>query len=156
MLDFSVRESRNDMGLFANKRFHKGDIVKECSGKPATEDELSNYSERFGEYSIQIGDEMYLGADYDMDDYVNHSCEPSCGLSEDMGTFFLKAIRDIENGEEITFDYSTDVKDGWYMECNCGSEKCRGKINDFENLPKGLRKRYVKLGVVPKFILRGM
>ena len=34
---------------------------------------------------------------------VNHSCDPNCGL---VGAVILVAMRDIEPGEEITFDYA--------------------------------------------------
>jgi len=153
MLDFSVRKSRNGMGLFSNKKFKKGALVMETMGKLATTEELSNYPDRFSEYSLQIGENMYLGADGGIDDYINHSCDPNCGIIENDGTFYLKVIKDISGGEEITFDYSTDVSDGWEMECDCGEKKCRGKISNFSDLPKKTRERYIKLGVVPKFIL---
>ncbi|MBI5355040.1 MAG: SET domain-containing protein-lysine N-methyltransferase [Candidatus Aenigmarchaeota archaeon] len=153
MLDFSVRKSRNGMGLFSNSNFKKGDIVMEAMGKPAMAEELPNYPEMFGEYSLQIGENMYLGADGGIDDYINHSCDPNCGIYENNGTFYLKAIKDISGDEEITFDYSTDVKDGWEMECDCGKKRCRGIIGNFSSIPKETRERYIRLGVVPKFVL---
>jgi len=36
-------------------------------------------------------------------DLVNHSCDPNCGL---VGAVLVVAMRDIEPGEEITFDYA--------------------------------------------------
>ena len=35
--------------------------------------------------------------------FVNHKCEPNAGFE---GQSFLVAMRDIREGEEITFDYS--------------------------------------------------
>lgn len=64
------------------------------------------------------------------------------------------AIKDIEKGEEITWDYSTTMdEDIWEMDCNCGSKKCRKRIRDFKYLPKEIKERYVKLGIVPDYNL---
>ncbi|MCB0337343.1 MAG: SET domain-containing protein-lysine N-methyltransferase, partial [Bdellovibrionales bacterium] len=75
------------------------------------------------------------------DDYVNHSCNPTgfilmsgsfaAGQDVQAGQVALFATRDIEPGEEITFDYSLNVcASTWKMhiECCCGSTSCRGSI----------------------------
>ena len=65
-------------------------------------------------------------------DFVNHSCNPNCGIKEQIS---LIAFRNIEFGEEITFDYGTilysDSGDAPYeLECTCGHKNCRKKISD--------------------------
>lgn len=59
---------------------------------------------------------------------VNHSCEPNAILDISGETPMLVAIRDIEEGEEITVDYNETEKGGILIPCSCGSEKCRGKF----------------------------
>lgn len=59
-------------------------------------------------------------------DFVNHSCDPSCGLR---GEAILVAMRRLHIGDEVTYDYAmSDCVDlvGW--ECNCGSFGCRGRV----------------------------
>jgi len=70
---------------------------------------------------------------------INHSCDPNCVISGRS----IFAERDIRRGEELTFDYSTDVDwPGYSMVCRCGSLNCRGVIRAYRFLPKGLKLRY--------------
>ena len=82
---------------------------------------------------------------------INHSCDPNCGFRT---TRDLYAIRAIEAGEELTFDYSLTVKGivWWTMSCrcNCGASNCRGVIGSIATLPEDVYERYLRLGVIPK------
>jgi hypothetical protein len=56
-----------------------------------------------------------------------HSCEPNCCIS--FPTSAMVAIRPIEAGEAITYDYETT--EAWFSHpfwCRCGSRRCRGRI----------------------------
>ena len=71
--------------------------------------------------------------------YINHSCEPNCVVSGRS----IVAERRISKGEELTFDYSTDVDwAGFRMDCACGSSKCRKVVRAYRFLPKKLKLRY--------------
>lgn len=49
--------------------------------------------------------------------YVNHSCRPNC-YSEIVGDrIWIRALRDIRRGEELTYDYCTDGEAG--IKCLC-------------------------------------
>lgn len=101
---------------------------------------------------IQIGPDAYLGPSGATDDLVNHSCDPNAGVIITGKSVALNAIRDIAEGEEITWDYSTTMfEDDWTMACHCGSPLCRGVIREFRLLPKEIRKRYISLGIVPSY-----
>lgn len=66
----------------------------------------------------------------------------------------LFAIRDIGEGEEITWDYSTTMfDDDWELKCNCGSSKCRGVVREFKYLQESLRNEYIKVGIVPGYLI---
>jgi hypothetical protein len=109
-------------------------------------------------HTIQVGPETFLGPSGAVDDYVNHSCSPNCGLRPIPGVpggLGLVALRAIRAGDEITFDYSTCIQlEPSSLRCTCGSPACRGEIGDFWTLPSATRRRYVRLGIVPEFILR--
>ncbi len=82
--------------------------------------------------------------------FVNHDCDPNTGLKNEVE---LHALRDIPEGEEIRFDYSTCMGEAfWTMECHCGSPKCRGVIRDFALLPRETSLRYLELGIVQPFL----
>jgi len=65
--------------------------------------------------------------------YMNHSCEGNVGFDED-GDFI--AIRNIEPGDELTYDYGlAESNPGFAMACTCGSTSCRKTItgNDWKS-----------------------
>jgi hypothetical protein len=106
------------------------------------------------DHYVQIGPDRYLGPSGGADDYVNHSCDPNSGLKIRGTTVDLVAIRNIEPGEEITWDYSTTMdEDDWEMDCRCGAASCRKRIRDFKQLPVPVRERYIRLGIVPQYAI---
>jgi hypothetical protein len=113
-----------------------------------------------GHHDLQIGPDLYIGASHELDDYVNHSCDPNCWVEiRDLDSTVsarLIALRRIEPGEEITFDYSTTSTETfatWSMPCLCGASICRRVISGFGTLPKDVQARYVNL--VPAYVLKG-
>ena len=82
--------------------------------------------------------------------FGNHSCDPNAGVKADRT---LVALRDIRFGEEVRYDYSTTMwEEMWTMPCRCGAPNCRGVVEDFPLLPDAVRERYLRLGVVQRFI----
>ena len=66
--------------------------------------------------------------------WINHSCKPNCEADEEGGRVFIKALRNIEAGEELFYDYGLII-DAKYTPkllaeypCWCGAKKCRGTL----------------------------
>ena len=66
--------------------------------------------------------------------WINHSCKPNCEADEDGDRVFIKALRNIEPGEELFYDYGLII-DAKYTKkllaeypCWCGAKKCRGTL----------------------------
>ena len=59
---------------------------------------------------------------------TNHSCEPNARFNEGG---MLIAVREIEPGEEITYDYVAHPipASPWNFECGCGAKGCVGWID---------------------------
>ena len=105
-------------------------------------------------HALQVGPREFLTSSGDIDDYVNHSCEPNCGIRNDGEHVILFALRDIAKSEEITFDYSTTQTGGfWSMLCQCGSPNCRGMIGDFRDLPAATQQFYLAEGAVLTYLI---
>lgn len=105
---------------------------------------------------LQVGSDRFLGPSGDKDDYINHSCNPNCGLYIVANRAFLMSLHDISEKTELTFDYSTsssDTLDQWKMECKCGFYHCRKVISGYQYLDKAIKDRYEKLGIVPKYLI---
>ncbi|MGA1442302.1 MAG: SET domain-containing protein-lysine N-methyltransferase, partial [Ilumatobacteraceae bacterium] len=73
-------------------------------------------------------------------DFINHSCEPNCGFTDDST---LVAMRDIAAGESVTFDYAmSDTNSFIAFECRCETSLCRGRMSGSDwRLPQ-LQQRY--------------
>ena len=59
--------------------------------------------------------------------YINHSCRPNAETDIVKGEILISAIRNIEPGEEITYDYGKDHFDGFIKPKGCKCVKCREK-----------------------------
>jgi len=100
--------------------------------------------------AFQIGPDLYLDL-VPPGVYINHSCEPNTGVRDDVR---LVALRDLREGEEIRYDYSTTMdEDHWTLECLCGAPSCRGVIRDFRWLPKRTKKFLLRHNVVPAYVI---
>ncbi|CAG4925442.1 SET domain-containing protein [Paraburkholderia gardini] len=66
--------------------------------------------------------------------WINHSCAPNCEAEEIDGHVYVHALRDIEAGEELFYDYGLVIdarqtkKLKKEYECRCGARKCRGTM----------------------------
>lgn len=144
--------SRFGKGLFSTMSFRPGNVISVISGSPMTFLDTIHLGEQEC-YPIQIGRDNYLYTDEPLC-FINHSCEPNCGINDSQE---LVAIAAIEPGEELFFDYSTTMFERhWEMNCQCGTASCRGVIKDFDSLPPDVRTKYISLNVVPAFIIKEM
>ena len=82
--------------------------------------------------------------------FINHSCEPNCESEIDRGRIFIFALRDIELGEELHYDYAyersgdeTDTEEAQYH-CRCGTRTCRGSIMEAKEAFHRRRKESMK------------
>jgi uncharacterized protein len=136
-------------GLFAVQSFRPGQPILVLTGPVLDQAQVFSLGcDR--DFAIRIGPDEYL-ATMPPGRYANHSCDPNTGITNDRK---LIALRLIEPGEEIRFDYSTTMSgDHWTMECRCGQPACRRVVLDFHHLPPITQNRYLQLGIVQRFIV---
>lgn len=66
--------------------------------------------------------------------FFNHCCDPNCQSRIVKGRVYLETIRDIEPGEELTYDYEipregeSDETARLKWPCHCGAANCRGTL----------------------------
>lgn len=66
--------------------------------------------------------------------FINHSCDGNCESEIEKSRVFIDAIKDIEKGAELGYDYQIgrDKNDPANVDeiyaCRCGSPKCRGTM----------------------------
>ncbi len=148
-----VRTSAIDRrGIFATQPIKKGTHILEYEGEWITKEE----GEKRCDEHIQLAASDPSRADvliFDYDEtwdidgsvdwntakYLNHSCEPNCEAVDYEGSIWFKAVRDIQPGEEITFDYGYDESMFDGSRCKCQSPKCIGYMlgkEYWDKLPK--------------------
>jgi SET domain-containing protein len=137
-----VRESPlHGFGVFAARRIGKGTRIIEYLG------ERVSHAEADRRYELKDGDDAHTflfivdsrtvidaGVDGNEARFVNHACDPNCESVIEHRRVFIEALRAIEPGEELTYDYqiqreSDDPPDiDAIFACRCGSERCRGSM----------------------------
>ena len=126
--------------------------IMELSGTPMSEDKLLDPDHPA---VLQIGNDLFLSPSGEMDDKLNHSCNPNCKLYIVGKRAFLFSLYLIRAGSELTFDYSTsstDTHSTWKMDCKCGAFACRKVISGYDYLSDALKEEYKKKAMVPLFI----
>lgn len=142
-------------GVFAAEDIKADEEIVYFGGSIVGIEELPKPYTSKNDYYLQIGERTFIGPSGQLDDYINHSCVPNAGVIIDAGMIKLVAITFIRAGSQIVFDYSTTMDRFWYeMECACGSENCRRKVKNFVDLSRQLQSEYIKMGVVPDYILK--
>ena len=141
-------------GLIARGLIHKGEVVSKLepdepmylisevlSWSQAEQDKLMHYAYQCSKTHVvnEQGDERYM----------NHSCDPNTWWTDNDT---MVARRDIQPGEEITYDYATtEITIPFEMACGCGSLKCRGVVTNRDYLNLDWQLEYG--GYLPDFTL---
>ncbi len=124
----------SECAVFAREFIYKGELISLWGGDIVLKSSLDPSMLRFTQRVLQIDEELYIltAEEKEPNDCFNHSCDPNLGFTGQIG---LVAMRDIEAGEQLTFDYAmSDGEPYDEFECYCGSENCRKKItgNDWK------------------------
>jgi hypothetical protein len=123
-----VRVPAKGRGVYTTRPFKKGERVSVWGGDILNRDQLAQCSAEHQMHAVQVEEGLYIvphGA-AEVGDFFNHSCDPNVGIQ---GQIMLCAMRDIEPGEELCFDYATtDSSDYDEFPCSCGAKGCRGVV----------------------------
>lgn len=132
-------------GVFADRNIKKGERLAIFGGYIMSLEEEKQLPKNIRDLAHQIDDNFVIGIKEENEiqnvDNFNHSCDPNAGFK---GQIFLVAMRDIEAGEEITFDYAMTLggDEPYSMECLCGKENCRKIITNEDWKNPELQEKY--------------
>jgi hypothetical protein len=142
------RTRKYGKGVFAKQTIRKGEVIASFDG-PIYDDNYEPWTDDMYNHAIQFGPTMWRDS-AGIARLINHSCEPNCGIKK---LFRVVAMRRIEAGEQITWDYEmTEKNPHWRMRCRCGSSLCRKIIGNYSNMPRATRRRYK--GYISAWLLR--
>ena len=116
-------------GCYTTKTIKKGVRVCEYDGPRFTKEEADErYQYRDVTYLFSCGENGMVIDGFGAAMFINHCCEPNCETEDDEGRIFVCAVRDIEAGEELTYEYHLYDSDDADGDCYCGTKKCRGTM----------------------------
>ena len=130
-------------GCYTTSSVRKGTRVAEYTGPRLTKEEADAANEDSPiTYLFGLGDGSVVIDGHCTAMFINHSCDPNCETEEIRGRVWIRAIRNIKAGEEITYDYC--LYDGGEDQalCNCGATNCRGTMYSPQEIRR--RKRVAK------------
>ena len=117
-------------GLFARIDIpHDIDFV-EYEGTRVTRTEGENLAAEGNNYIFTLDRRECIDGSvfWNLARYANHSCSPNARSVKINGKIYLRSIRAIIKGEEITYNYGYALKNYSKNPCNCGSRECAGYI----------------------------
>ena len=129
------------LGAFATRPIPEGMRLIEYAGERLTPAQAeARYPDVEGErhhtFLFAIDDDVVIDAAVGGNEarFINHSCEPNCDAVIDGGRIWIDALRDIEPGEELAYDYAYELVERHTpaakrrFPCHCGAVRCRGTI----------------------------
>lgn len=142
------RTQKFGRGVFAIADIRKGEVIAEFDGQ-IMDDDFEPWTEDLLNHAIQFDKSKWRDSK-GIARYINHSCEPNCGIKK---LFKVVAMRAISKGEQITWDYEMTERNPWWkMKCRCGSTECRRIIGNYSRMPLRVRRRYK--GYISTWLLR--
>ena len=139
---------RFGLGVFAKKTIRKNEIVAVFDG-PIYDGDYEPWTHDLYNHTIQFGKNLWRDS-MGLARYVNHSCDPNCGIKK---LFYVVAMRTIRPGEQITWDYEmTEKNPTWRLKCKCGSPLCRKIIGHYRMMPLEIRIKYK--GYISEWIIK--
>ena len=135
-------------GVFADEAIAKGERIVRYKGKlrdhEAVDRIYGELDENGHTFLFTLNEDYVVDANVDgnIARWINHSCQPNCeAVIEENGKgkrqkdkIFIQAIRDIAEGEELTYNYgivldephTAKLKKLWA--CRCGAKRCTGTM----------------------------
>jgi hypothetical protein len=127
---YRVGRSRTGLGLFATKPIKKGTRIVRYIGpildsKKKKDDAIEN------KYLFELTNRWTIDGSVrkNVARYINHACRPNAesDVRPRKRKVFIRAIKNIEPGDEINYDYGTDYFKAYLKPIGCKCDACEKK-----------------------------
>lgn len=120
-----VKRGLAGLGLFAGEDIKKGEIIIEYIGNILTKEEADKKTS--SQYLFEVSRNKTIDGTprWNIARYANHSCDGNAESDVTKGRVFVKAIRNIKEGDEIVYDYGEEFVQEHIGPhgCNCTAKK---------------------------------
>lgn len=123
---FRIGRSKTGLGLFATKPIKKRTQIVRYSGRKIPNAEAERREAKGARYMYELNKHYTLDGSgrSNLGRYANHSCRPNAESIIYRGKVFIKAVRNIKVGEEITYHYGKDYYDAYIGKARCRCVTC--------------------------------
>jgi hypothetical protein len=126
---YRIGRSRTGLGLFATRRIKKGTRIIRYFGplldSKKKEDDIEN------KYLFELGNRWTIDGSVraNIARYINHGCKPNAesDVKPRKRKVYIRAIKTIEPGEEINYDYGSDYFKAYLKPIGCKCDACEKK-----------------------------
>jgi|SRR3990167_2390532 len=125
---YKTKRGISGLGLFAVKDIKKGDWIIEYVGILRPNKEVEGNTTR---YLFEVNNKHTIDGSprWNTARYINHSCKRGNAESDiKKGRVYIKAIKNINKGDEITYDYGREYFNEFIKPYGCMCATCKIKI----------------------------
>ncbi len=127
---YRVGRSRTGLGLFATKPIKKGTRIIRYFG-PLLDSRKKEDDAIENKYLFELDNRWTIDGSVrkNVARYINHACKPNAesDVKPRKRKVFIRAIKNIEPGEEINYDYGTDYFKAYLKPIGCKCDACEKK-----------------------------
>jgi uncharacterized protein len=127
---YRIGRSRTGLGLFATKPIKKGDKIIRYFG-PLLDSKNKKHDDIENKYLFELNNRWTIDGSVrkNIARYINHACKPNAesDVNARKRKVVIRAIKKIEPGEEINYDYGTDYFKAYLKPIGCKCDACEKK-----------------------------
>jgi hypothetical protein len=127
---YRVGKSKTGLGLFATMPIKKGTRIIRYFG-PILDCRIPEHDEIENKYLFELNNRWTIDGSVrkNLARYINHSCRPNAesDVRPRERKVFIRAIKNIEAGDEINYDYGTDYFKAYLKPIGCKCPSCEKK-----------------------------
>jgi hypothetical protein len=127
---YRVGRSKTGLGLFATQPIKKGTRIIRYYG-PILDSRIPEQDDIENKYLFELNGRWTIDGSVrkNLARYINHSCRPNAesDVRPRERKVFIRAIKNIEPGDEINYDYGTDYFKAYLKPIGCKCASCEKK-----------------------------
>src|ERR1700754_5080456 len=127
---YRIGRSRTGLGLFATKPIKKGTKIVRYFG-PLLDSRNKKHDDIENKYLFELNGRWTIDGSVrkNIARYINHACRPNAesDVSSKKRKVVIRAIKNIEPGDEINYDYGTDYFKIFLKPIGCKCDHCEKK-----------------------------
>ena len=143
---YRIGRSRTGLGLFATKPISKGAKIVRYFG-PLLDSRNKKHDDIENKYLFELNGRWTIDGSVrkNVARYINHACRPNAesDVSARKRKVVIRAIKNIEPGEEINYDYGTDYFKAYLKPIGCKCESCEKKRKKLRAEEREKKKRAI-------------